>query len=130
MMRKNEASFTKRERLCSVKTISDLFAGGRTLNLPPLRVIYMVMPETPLREPVRLLISVPKRYFKKAVDRNLIRRRIREAYRQNKMPLISALAVSGKHLDVAILWNDTAILSYDITVSCIKEMIGKLSHLK
>ena len=86
-MRQKEASFTKGEKLCGVKTISELFSGGRTLNLPPLRIIYRIMPGRHFHEPVRVLISVPKRYFRKAVDRNLIRRRIREAYRQNKLPL-------------------------------------------
>jgi ribonuclease P protein component len=129
-MRRKEASFTKGERLCGVKAISDLFSAGRIFNLTPLRIIYWVMPESPSREPVRVLISVPKRYFKKAVDRNLIRRRIREAYRQNKTSLINSLQGSGKHIDLAIIWNDTAIQSYDITERSVKEMIGKLSHLK
>jgi len=129
-MRQKKASFTKGERLCGVKAISDLFSGGKPLNLPPLKIIFRVMPEDPALEPVRVLISVPKRYFKKAVDRNLIKRRIREAYRQNKLPLINSLAGSGKHIDMAIIWNDTAIQSYDITERCVKEIIGKLSHLK
>jgi ribonuclease P protein component len=73
---------------------------------------------------------VPKRHFKKAVDRNLIKRRIREAYRQNKLPLINSLQGSGKRIDISIIWNDTSIQSYDITERCVKEMIGKLMHLK
>lgn len=129
-MRQKGASFTKGEKLCGVKAISDLFSGGRPLNLPPLKIIYRVMPENPSLEPVRVLISVPKRYFRKAVDRNLIKRRIREAYRQNKMPLIDSLPGSGKHIDMAIIWNDTCIQSYEITERCVKEMIGKLTLLK
>ncbi len=129
-MRQKGASFTKGEKLCGVRAINDLFSGGRLLNLPPLRIIYRVMPGDPSLEPVRVLISVPKRYFRKAVDRNLIKRRIREAYRQNKIPLIDSLQGSGKHIDMAIIWNDTSIQSYDVTGRCVKEMIGKLIHLK
>ncbi len=129
-MRQKTASFTKGERLCGVKTINDLFSGGRPLYVPPLKLICRVMPEAPSLEPVRVLISVPKRYFKKAVDRNLIKRRIRESYRHNKLPLISSLQGSGNRIDLAIIWNDTSILSYNDTESCIKEMIVKLSHLK
>jgi len=128
-MKHKAASFTKGEKLCGVKTISELFSEGRPLNLPPHKIIYRVTPEDPSLEPVRVLISVPKRYFRKAVDRNLIKRRIREAYRQNKLVLISSLPGSGKRIDMAIIWNDTAIQSYALTEKCVKEMIGKLSRL-
>jgi len=124
------ASFTKGEKLCGVRAINDLFSGGRTINLPPLRIIYRVLPGDPSLEPARVLISVPKRYFRKAVDRNLIKRRIREAYRQNKLPLIDSLTGNCKHIDIAIIWNDTSIQPYDVTRRCVKEMIGKLIHLK
>jgi len=129
-MRQTGATFTKGEKLCGVRAINDLFSEGRSLNVPPLRIIYRVMPGDPSPEPVRVLISVPKRHFRKAVDRNLIKRRIREAYRQNKLPLVNSLPESGKHIDMAIIWNDTAIQSYDITVRSVKEAIGKLMHLK
>jgi len=129
-MRQKGASFTKGEKLCGVRAINDLFSGGRPLNLPPLKIIYRVIPEDPSLTPVRVLISVPKRYFRKAVDRNLIKRRIREAYRQNKIPLIDSLQDSCKHIDMAIIWNDTSIQPYDVTERCVKEMIGKLMHLK
>jgi ribonuclease P protein component len=128
-MKQKAASFTKGEKLCGIKTISELFSVGRPLNLPPLRIIYRVMPEDPSLEPVRVLISVPKRHFRKAVDRNLIKRRIREAYRQNKPVLISSLSDSGKRCDLAIIWNDTVIQPYALTEKCVKEMIGKLSSL-
>jgi ribonuclease P protein component len=129
-MRQKTASFTKGERLCGVKTINNLFSGGRPLNVPPLKLVCRVMPEDPSLETVRVLISVPKRYFRKAVDRNLIKRRIREAYRHNKQPLISSLQGSGKRIDLAVIWNETFIPSYGDTERCIKEMIIKLSHLK
>ncbi len=94
-----------------------------------LRLFTGSSPEDPSLEPVRVLISVPKRYFRKAVDRNLIKRRIREAYRQNKLPLAGFLTGSGKRMDVAIIWNDTVIQPYALTEKCVKEMIGKLSRL-
>jgi ribonuclease P protein component len=129
-MRQKQASFTKGERLCSVTAVRDLFAAGSTLSIPPLRIIYRIMPEDKASVPVRVLISVPKRYFRKAVQRNLIRRRIREAYRKNKITLINTFSGSGNHLDLAIIWNDTAIHPYNVTERCIKEMTEKLSHLK
>ena len=128
-MKQKAASFTKGEKLCGVRAISELFSEGRPLNLPPLRIIYRITPEDPSLKPVRVLISVPKRYFRKAVDRNLIKRRIREAYRQNKPVLISSLSDSGRRCDLAIIWNDTVIQPYALTEKCVKEMIVKLSRL-
>lgn len=128
-MRQKTAAFTKGERLCGVKAISGLFAEGKTLTLPPLRIIYSISPSDNAFQPVRILISVPKRYFRKAVDRNLIRRRIREAYRKNKMPLVTALSESGKRIDLAIIWTDTVMRPYSETERTIIEMVKKLSHL-
>lgn len=129
-MKKEDASFTKGERLCGIKAVSELFSGGRTINLPPLRIIYRVLTADESHASVRVMISVPKRNFRNAVDRNLIRRRIREAWRKNKMPLKEMISGTGKRLEVAILWNDTAIIPFDETEKAVKEVIGKLTRLK
>jgi ribonuclease P protein component len=129
-MTQTDASFSKGERLCGIKAVSELFSGGRTLNQPPLRIIYRILPADANLQPVRVLISVPRRHFKKAVDRNLIRRRIREAWRMNKTALKESLSGSASRLEVAIIWNDPAILSYDETSESVKEAIGRLTRLK
>lgn len=102
-------TFTKAERLTSRKVIDQLFKKGstevRTFYLFPFRALYLpglpqtesVPPEVPIGPPVlptlpAILITVSKRNFKRAVDRNLLRRRIREAYRKNKSLLFD---VSG-----------------------------------
>ncbi|MDR0977276.1 MAG: ribonuclease P protein component [Prevotellaceae bacterium] len=73
----------KSERLYKTKIIERLFAGGASsFAIYPLRVVYMTVDEA--EAPVSILISVSKRRFKHAVDRNSIKRRIREAYRKNK----------------------------------------------
>lgn len=80
-------TFTKSERLCSKKMLGELFKKGsasvRTFYLFPFRVLYLPQPERNVSLPA-IVITVPKRLFKRAVDRNLIRRRVREAYRLNK----------------------------------------------
>jgi len=129
-MRKKVASFTRGERLCGIKAISELFSGGRNINLPPLRIIYRILPAGETFEPVRLLISVPKRHFRKAVDRNLMRRRIREAWRKNRMPLREIISGSGRRIELAVIWNDTEIKPYDATEKCVKDLIERLTHLK
>jgi ribonuclease P protein component len=129
-MKKEDASFTKGERLCGIKAVSELFSGGRTLNLPPLRIIYRVLPADETHMPVRVMISVPKRHFRRAVDRNLIRRRIREAWRKNKMPLKEMISGTGKRIELAIIYIDTVIIPFDETEKAVKEVTGKLRHLK
>ncbi|QNF35789.1 ribonuclease P protein component [Adhaeribacter swui] len=86
---KNATSFTKEERLCSKKLIEQLFHEGSSFNLYPLRFIYVKQPAPAAMIP-QVLISVSKRNFKKAVDRNRLKRQIREAYRLHKSILFPA----------------------------------------
>lgn len=81
-------SFPKRERLSSKKKIEELFKTGSSFYWASFQVRYA--PVKAPTEPCQILISVPKKKFKRAVDRNLIRRRIREAYRLNKQCLAEA----------------------------------------
>ncbi len=76
-------TFSKEERLCSRKYLDLLFKNGSSFLLYPLRVSYLVVEETP-NFPVQVVINVPKKRYKRAVDRNLLKRRIREAYRLQK----------------------------------------------
>ena len=85
-------TFKKSERLCSKKTIDRLFQKGSTETkscyLFPFKVFYLQEPSVVPAVLPEVLFSVSKRSFKRAVDRNLIRRRCREAYRLNKSVLI------------------------------------------
>jgi ribonuclease P protein component len=82
-------SFPREERLRSKKLIAELFAKGSSFNLYPLRFVYLKYPQ-PAACPPQILVSVSKKYFKKAVDRNCLKRQMREAYRQNKAKLLVA----------------------------------------
>ncbi|WP_044172595.1 ribonuclease P protein component [Flectobacillus major] len=86
-------TFKKSERLSSKKIIESLFDKGseqtKSVFLYPFRVSFLEKnTDTPSTELPQILISVSKRYFKHAVDRNLIKRRTREAYRLNKQLLL------------------------------------------
>lgn len=76
-------TFSKEERLCSKRLIALLFSKGSSFNVYPLRFVYHTPQDAPLGQP-QVLISVSKRYFKRATDRNRLKRQIREAYRLNK----------------------------------------------
>ena len=103
----------KDERLCSVKVIEGLFdrknsANGGVFSYP-MRVVFQPQiyaeadSDISTQNATQVLFSVPKRQFKHAVDRNLIRRRMKEAYRLNKQLLLGNLNIAfiyiGKEIE-------------------------------
>ena len=105
-------TFRKRERMVSQRLIDDLFAGGssRSVAAFPLRAVYKLRECNDHDEPLQMLISVPKKHFHHAVDRNRVKRQVREAWRHHKQLLVEALA-SDKQLLVAFVWLSDAFLS-------------------
>lgn len=105
-------TLSKKEKLCGKKPIERLFAGGgsRSMSAFPLRMVY-VKTERDAGEPyVKILVSVSKRHFKRAVKRNRVKRQVREAYRLNKDIIIRAFDKAGNEgLDIAFVWLDDKI---------------------
>lgn len=104
-------TFKKQEKLCNTKDIEILFNEGRFFFEYPFRVI-LHKKDSPRLFPAQILISVPKKNFPSAVTRNLLKRRIREAYRKNKDILYNALNETGTQLDIALLYTSKDILNY------------------
>lgn len=75
-------TFGKHERLCSAAAVSELFNSGRQHFRHPVKLLWINFPSQ--ESGVSILISVSKRNFKRAVDRNKIKRLLRECYRRNK----------------------------------------------
>ncbi|AWI25182.1 ribonuclease P protein component [Flavobacterium pallidum] len=78
-------TYPKKEKLKSRKTIDLLFSEGKSVSKYPLRLVYLPI-ENP-EEQMSVGVSVGKKYFKKAVDRNYYKRVLRETYRLNKQIL-------------------------------------------
>lgn len=94
--------FRKTERLCSKKLVDKLFGGGNSsVAVYPLRAVFMTTEKTSV--PVSILISVPKRRFHHAVDRNRMKRQVREAYRKNKHILWDALEGTSDGVAIAFV---------------------------
>ena len=98
-------TFKKEERIVSNLLIETLFEKGNSQSLSayPLRAVYLKTEHREGCAPVQLLISVPKKKFKHAVDRNRVKRQIREAYRKNKV-LLEGTLDEGQMLLIAIIW--------------------------
>jgi ribonuclease P protein component len=102
-----EYSFRKEERLSKEKDIQELFKKGSSFYLYPFKIILRVNPDKSFLQH-QVLISVPARNFKRAVDRNLLKRRIREAYRLNK-----AIISHKQKLMIAYIYTPKEILTFD-----------------
>ncbi len=104
-------TFKKEERLSKIKVINKLFSEGKKFTIAPYRVYWLEM-EMESDYPAQVLISVSKKQYKRAVDRNLIKRRTREAYRRNKAAFYSYLNKNAKNYVFALLYNSGEIASY------------------
>ncbi len=130
MMMQSRHTFRKAERLCSKKHIEALFAGdNRSLTAYPLRAVYTETEDEKIvnSKSVSLLISVSKRHFKHAVDRNRAKRLIREAYRLNKGLLLDHLP-EDTQLDLAFIWMSDELCDYAIIETKMKTLLQRIAE--
>lgn len=99
-------TFPLKEHLKSKSAIEQVYASGVSVTSFPLRAIFIEQPHEVQDPTAAILINVSKKRFRHAVDRNLVKRRIREAYRTSKHPFIEALQNKGKKMAVAIIYID------------------------
>jgi len=100
-------SYPKNEKLKSRKTIDLLFSEGKSVSKYPLRLVFTPIDE--VDEKLKFGVSVSKKYFKKAVDRNYFKRVLRECYRLNKHLL---LEVMEKPYAIMFFYQTSERLSY------------------
>ena len=111
----------KKERLCGKTTIGKLLAKGKHGNVPGLRFLYMTNNGT---ETNRIMVSVPKKMFKRAVKRNLLKRRIRESWRKQK----HNLQTTGT--DILFIYPTKEIQTYEQIYACVGQIIEKINKIQ
>lgn len=130
-------TFKKEERLSRKKIIDELFKNGSSFYLAPFKIIFQEQKEEVTsssprigssKTPVQVLISVSSKNFKKAVDRNRIKRLIREAYRLNKFVLYDSLNKKNKQVAFAILYTSKTIESFDLIQQRLIAALNKLAE--
>lgn len=120
-------TFKKHERLCSKKLLDRLFLEGKTTLTYPFKFTYLKTNfENP--SPVKVVFIVPKKRFKKANKRNLIRRRMREAYRLSKETLYNNLYINNIQYIVSISYVANDILPFDTLKEQLEKGIKMLSR--
>ena len=113
--------FPKAERLCNYHSIQALFKQGKSIKKYPLKLIYL--PSDKVLTPTQLLISVPKKKLKRAVDRNRIKRLIRESYRKQKHQLSS----QDKSYSLALIYMSDELVSYEQIHTLVAALLRQLS---
>jgi ribonuclease P protein component len=116
--------FRKEERLNKETHIKELFNRGSSFYLFPFKVLFMPQPD-PAVMVHQVMFSVSKRNFKKAVDRNLIKRRLREAYRLNK----EQMAASNR-LVIAYIYNAKEILTFAQIEERLVKTFNRFDHVE
>ena len=120
MEQQTRNTLPKKERLCGKTSISMLLAKGKFSNVPGMRFIFRK--ETG-NEADRIMVSVPKKLFKRAVKRNLLKRRIRESYRKQK----HNLTIEGG-LDVLFTYNTKEIMTYEQIYATVGQIIERINN--
>ena len=113
------ATLPKQERLCGKKGIDSLLARGKHGSNGPIRYIFATGNG---EDYSRILISVPKKLFKRAVKRNLLKRRIRESWRRLKNNMSSAAGT-----DILFIYSTKEVLSYQEIYEYMEGIISKIN---
>jgi len=118
-------TLNKNERLKRRKIIEQLFSEGRAVSAFPIRVQYKLVDEL-LAEPLQAGFSASSRTFKRAVDRNRIKRLMREAYRLQKAELEQALQTKQRRLALFLIYTGKELPEYAVIKEKMDVVLKKL----
>ena len=125
-MAKEKQTFTKEERLSSRKLIEQVATEGKSFLVHPFKVIALEIKEEQ-KYPAQVMMSVAKKRFPRAVDRNRIKRLMREAYRKNKHTLYTALNEQNRKFALMLIYIGSELPEYKLTEDKIILILQRLS---
>lgn len=117
-------AYARGEKLKRRKLISGLFAHGRPVSVPGLRLVFQPSPGND--SVMQMGVGASSRHFKKATDRNRIKRLLRETYRLNKPALISHLSATGQPMVAFIIYTDKGLPEFQALNSKMQVLLNKL----
>ncbi len=117
-------SYGKNEKLKSRKELDALFNGGKSFLVFPVKVFYTQQEASPAA--IKTGVGVSSRYFKKATDRNRVKRLLREAYRTEKAPLLEVVEQGNTSLNVFLLYVDKTLPEYSNLKKVMANIMQKL----
>ena len=120
-------TFRKSERLCSRKILESLASKGRNIHIPPFRIVWLFS-ELTKEVPAQIAFAVPKRNIKNAVERNRIKRLMRESYRKNKSTLFSLIVEQEKRVALLYIFTGKEAVSHDETELKTKSILLQLAQ--
>ena len=120
-------TFSKSQRLKSRKKLQQLFTEGKSVRTPNIRIVYL-LEKAPTGE-VKCGVGLTTKYFKKAVDRNRIKRLLREAYRLQQHPLNRYTAENNQSLSLFILYSGKELPAYHIIYENVEIALQKLTGI-
>ena len=120
-------TFTKNERLCGKTTIDNLFENGSSIKHSLFRLVWNTE-EFDDDAIAKTLIVVPKKNIKNAASRNVLKRRIREAFRIYKSALYTKIKSKKQQLAIAIIYQEQEIFPYKVIEEEIKLILGRLNE--
>ncbi len=120
-------TFKKKEILSKKKEIANLFLSKQKFRSYPFFVILEQIEEQDFQS--KILISIPKKRLKKATDRNLIKRRSKEAFRKNKNLLYEYLYINNKKIRFALIYSSSNRLDYQTIEKQICEILKKIVEI-
>ncbi|MDX1446192.1 ribonuclease P protein component [Lishizhenia sp.] len=119
--------FGKEYKLCSRKIIDALFSEGEGIKSYPFMIRYQIT-SLPKEIPFQIVITAPKRNFKRAVDRNRIKRLMREVFRKNRQELEEGLKEKNQQLALFIMYTGRELPDYDLIETKLKKALVKLNQ--
>lgn len=125
---KGKNTFGKDEKLKSKKIIDQLFKEGKSVSINGFTLVYLVKPLSTFY-PAQAGFSVPKKFFKHAVDRNRIKRLMREAYRMNKISLYENLSERKEQMVIMFVYKGKELPKHEAVTKAVLHCLNKISKI-